>query len=79
MWTLDGEALENGSPNRLVEYVVQKSAPGAIVLLHNGRMTTIEALPRIIAGLRKRGFGFVTVDRLVPQRDGVQQQAAVLH
>jgi peptidoglycan/xylan/chitin deacetylase (PgdA/CDA1 family) len=64
MWTLDGEALENGSPNRLIEYVVQKASPGAIILLHNGRMTTIEGLPKIIEGLRKRGFGFVTIDQI---------------
>lgn len=64
MWTLDGEALENGSPDRLIEYVVQKASPGAIILLHNGRMTTIEGLPKIIEGLRKRGFGFVTIDQI---------------
>ena len=77
MWTLDGEALENGSPNRLIDYVVQKTAPGAIVLLHNGRMTTIEALPKIIDGLRKRGFQFVTVDRLVPQKDAAQRAVRI--
>ena len=61
---LPGKVLENGSPDRLVEYVVRGATPGAIVLLHNGRKTTIEALPRIIAGLRKKGLGFVTIDQL---------------
>ena len=68
MWTLNGEALENGSPNRLIEFIVNRATPGAIVLLHNGRMTTVEALPKIIEGLRKRGFGFATVDQIAPQR-----------
>ena len=68
MWTLNGEALENGSPERLIEYIVSRTTAGAIVLLHNGRMTTVEALPRIIEGLRKRGFEFATVDQIVPQR-----------
>jgi peptidoglycan/xylan/chitin deacetylase (PgdA/CDA1 family) len=68
MWTLNGEALENGSPNRLVEYIVSRATAGAIILLHNGRMTTVEALPKIIEGLRKRGFEFATVDDVMPQR-----------
>jgi peptidoglycan/xylan/chitin deacetylase (PgdA/CDA1 family) len=68
MWTVDGESLENGPPQRLIEFIVQKAAPGSIVLLHNGRMTTVEALPNIIAGLRRRGFSFVTVDQLVERK-----------
>jgi peptidoglycan/xylan/chitin deacetylase (PgdA/CDA1 family) len=68
MWTVDGESLENGTPDRLIEYVLQHAGPGAIILLHNGRMTTIEALPRIIEGLRKRGLGFVTIDQLAERK-----------
>ena len=68
MWTINGEALENGSPNRLIEFIVGRSTPGAIVLLHNGRMTTVEALPKIIEGLRKRGFEFATLDQISPVR-----------
>ncbi len=76
MWTLDGEALENGSPARLIDFVVKKATPGAIVLLHNGRMTTIEALPKIIEGLRKRGFTFVTIDQLAAQKAAGAQHVA---
>ncbi|MGC8667391.1 MAG: polysaccharide deacetylase family protein [Chthonomonadales bacterium] len=65
LWTLDADALENGSPARLVEYVVQKAEPGAIILMHNGRLTTVDALPAIISGLRAKGLGFVTVDHLM--------------
>jgi len=67
LWTLDADALENGSPARLVEYVVQKAEPGAIILMHNGRLTTVDALPAIIRGLRAKGLGFVTVDHLMPR------------
>jgi peptidoglycan-N-acetylglucosamine deacetylase len=68
MWTVDGEALENGHPQRLVDFVVQRATPGSIILLHNGRMTTAEALPNIIAGLRRKGFRFVTIDQLVERK-----------
>ncbi len=76
MWTVDGEALENGSPDRLIEYVLQHACPGAIILLHNGRMTTVEALPTIIDGLRKRGYSFVTVDQLAARRAAAGQATA---
>jgi len=78
MWTLNGEALENGSPERLIEYIVSRTTAGAIVLLHNGRMTTVEALPRIIEGLRKRGFEFATLDQITPQRAVRSRPATVV-
>ncbi len=42
--------------------------PGAIVLMHDGggdRSHTVAALPRLIDGLRARGYGFVTVPALL--------------
>jgi peptidoglycan/xylan/chitin deacetylase (PgdA/CDA1 family) len=69
MWTIGGTNFESGNADRLVDYVLKKAANGAIVLLHNERMTTIEALPRIIAGLRQRGFQFVTVEQMA-ERNG---------
>jgi peptidoglycan/xylan/chitin deacetylase (PgdA/CDA1 family) len=65
MWTVDADGHENGRPDRLVEFVLKKAKPGAIVLLHNGRMTTVEAIPAIVSGLRARGYRFVTVDQLL--------------
>lgn len=65
MWTVDGDSLEYGSPDRLVDFVVKKAKPGSIILLHNGRSTTVEALPKIVEGLRRRGFGFARVDELL--------------
>jgi peptidoglycan/xylan/chitin deacetylase (PgdA/CDA1 family) len=47
----------NGDPDSFLD--------GAIVLMHVGEPATVEALPRIIAGLRQRGFKFVTVDEIV--------------
>jgi chitin deacetylase len=42
--------------------------PGAIVLLHDGggdRSHTVQALPKIIAALRQRGYRFLTVPELL--------------
>jgi peptidoglycan/xylan/chitin deacetylase (PgdA/CDA1 family) len=68
MWTVTADALEYGNGSQLVDFVVKHAQPGGIIILHNGRMTTVEALPRIIAGLRQRGFSFVTVDQLAQRK-----------
>jgi peptidoglycan/xylan/chitin deacetylase (PgdA/CDA1 family) len=44
--------------------VLQQARPGSIVLLHDGggdRSATVEALPRIIDGLKRRRLAFVTL------------------
>lgn len=54
--------------NQLVRYTLEQVKPGSIVLLHvmyASRQTTIEALPEIIAGLKARGYRFVTVHQLL--------------
>jgi peptidoglycan/xylan/chitin deacetylase (PgdA/CDA1 family) len=79
MWTVDADALENGSPDKLVDFVLKKAAPGAIILLHNGRQTTINALPRIIAGLRQRGFRFDTIDGLLNRKTAIGVAQAPLN
>ena len=65
--------LPSGDPDtsiacaRLVRYVVAMARGGSIVVMHiNGRgRHTAEALPGIIAGLRAKGYTFVTVGRLI--------------
>lgn len=53
--------------------VVPRTRPGGVIMLHDGtgfgaradRRGTIEALPRIIEGLRARGLRFVRLDELL--------------
>jgi peptidoglycan/xylan/chitin deacetylase (PgdA/CDA1 family) len=57
----------------IYERVVSGARPGAIVLLHDGgpwRGQMLAALPRIIATLRSRGYGFLTVPALLGARNG---------
>ena len=70
LWSLqmlESEYLHN--PPGLVEYIVESSRPGTIVLAHDtgpaDRLVAIRNLPRMIAGLRKRGFELVTVSQLL--------------
>lgn len=50
-----------------VNCVLMSAKPGGIVLLHDGggNHTTVQALPQIIYGLKKRGYRFVTVPELL--------------
>jgi peptidoglycan-N-acetylglucosamine deacetylase len=52
----------------IVNRVLSAVKPGSIILLHDGggdRSQTIAALPAIVRGLKKRGFTFVTIPRLM--------------
>jgi peptidoglycan/xylan/chitin deacetylase (PgdA/CDA1 family) len=67
--------LPSGDPDSLiseqaiVRYVSSVARGGSIIVMHiNTRgWHTAEALPEIIANLRRRGYAFVTVSRLVAQ------------
>lgn len=64
MWTVNAEGMELLGADAVVRYVLGNASPGAIILLHNGRPSTVTALPRVIRGLRERGYRFVTVSEL---------------
>lgn len=55
---------------------LQRAKPGAILALHDGLPATREALPRVIAALKDKGYQFVTVDQLLESRASSQQAQA---
>lgn len=73
-WTVDTLGWQGTSGGRSVNSVVQRvlaaATPGEIVLMHVGSNPTdhstldADAVPRIIAGLRAAGYGFVSLDAL---------------
>ncbi len=73
-WTVDTLGWQGTSGGRSASSVVQRvleaATPGEIVLMHVGSNPTdhstldADALPRVIAGLRAAGYGFVTLDAL---------------
>jgi peptidoglycan/xylan/chitin deacetylase (PgdA/CDA1 family) len=69
-WTLDSlDGVEPAkSPQFLIERIAGKSdteLDGAIILMHVGVRSTVDALPAIIANLQGRGFHFVTISKLL--------------
>jgi peptidoglycan/xylan/chitin deacetylase (PgdA/CDA1 family) len=68
LWTIDSEDFRLPGTAKIVSTVLQKAQPGAIVLLHDAggrRDQTVQALPKIISGLRAAGYKLVTVPQLL--------------
>jgi peptidoglycan-N-acetylglucosamine deacetylase len=65
-WTIDTLGWRGVSASDIVDRSLRLAAPGAIYVLHVGHASQDgPALDRILAGLRERGYGFVTVDALL--------------
>jgi peptidoglycan/xylan/chitin deacetylase (PgdA/CDA1 family) len=65
IWTVDPSDWRRGTtPDQIADRVLAQAKPGSIVLLHDGggdRSATVDALPRIIDGLKKRKLSFTTL------------------
>ncbi|HEY9650035.1 MAG TPA: polysaccharide deacetylase family protein [Coleofasciculaceae cyanobacterium] len=75
MWSSDPMDYRHFSPQQLVNNVIRKAKPGAIVLMHDGggnRHATVQALPQIITKLQEQGYRFVTVPELLEMKDQEQ-------
>jgi peptidoglycan/xylan/chitin deacetylase (PgdA/CDA1 family) len=73
------ETSATADPGALAERLLRQVADGAIVVLHDGhrgradlaeRAYEAGLAPRIISGLKARGYGFVTVAQLVSEKAG---------
>jgi peptidoglycan/xylan/chitin deacetylase (PgdA/CDA1 family) len=71
-WDVDSTDWSGASADQVVSSVLDHAQSGDIILMHDGglgggnpdRVTTLAALPRIIDGLRQRGYSFLTVPEL---------------
>jgi peptidoglycan/xylan/chitin deacetylase (PgdA/CDA1 family) len=68
LWSIDPSDWRRPGVKAIVSNVLLNARPGAIVIMHDGggdRSQTVDALPAIIRGLRRRGYGLVTVPELI--------------
>ena len=67
--TIDWRPVKNDPPGPTADQIVAKvlgnAQGGSIVLMHLGGYHTLEALPRIVQGLRAGGFDLVTLDAMM--------------
>jgi peptidoglycan/xylan/chitin deacetylase (PgdA/CDA1 family) len=85
-WDVDSTDWSDATADAVVTSVLDHAHPGAIILMHDGglggghpdRSTTLDALPRIIDGLRSRGYIFATVPEITgaPAAQGQERRHA---
>jgi peptidoglycan-N-acetylglucosamine deacetylase len=80
LWNdLSGDDQRKTTPEMEIKNVLNNVRPGAVVLMHDGggKHPTVQALPKIIAGLKQKGYSFVTVPELLKLEDDQLTKAAV--
>ncbi len=65
LWTDDSGDWRTVTPEQIVAHVERYATQPDIILLHNGKLATIEALPAIVQRFRADGYRFVTVAQLL--------------
>ena len=68
LWSIDSQDSQGDTPDEILARVSSGLRPGAIILLHENRSTTLHVLPSILSLIKARGFKTVTVEQLL-QRD----------
>jgi peptidoglycan/xylan/chitin deacetylase (PgdA/CDA1 family) len=92
LWSVDTNDWRDRNSAIVAHRAVSWARPGGIILMHDIHPTTVNAVPKILAGLAHRGFTFVTVPELfggralkpgqvyfdgpVPQRKNPHEQSA---
>ncbi len=65
MWSIDPRDWESETHHEITQRVLDRASDGAIIVLHEGKKTTLEALPHIITSLKTRGYQFVTISQML--------------
>ncbi|MCO5993786.1 polysaccharide deacetylase family protein [Actinoallomurus rhizosphaericola] len=68
LWSVDTNDWLDRNSAIVAHRAVSWAHPGDIILMHDIHPTTVKAVPKILAGLSRRGFTFVTVPELFGDR-----------
>ena len=65
LWTDDSGDWRTLTPQQIERDMLQRATSPDIVLLHSGKLATIEALPMVVQRFRAAGYTFVTAGELL--------------
>jgi len=65
LWNDDPGDWRTVGPAELAAHIEAHASAPDIILLHSGRLATLEMLPEIVGRFRRAGFAFVTVGELM--------------
>ncbi|ABO50133.1 polysaccharide deacetylase [Desulforamulus reducens MI-1] len=71
-WSADSLDWKKPGVQAIVDRVLKKTEPGAIILMHASDtcLQTPEALPQVLEGLKEKGYTLVTVSELLKHGEG---------
>ena len=64
LWNDDPGDWRTLSPDEITKIAVEQARAPVVILLHDGKDATIDALPGIVAAFRRAGYRFVTLSEL---------------
>ena len=65
MWNVDPLDWSIQNTNKVVKHVLKNVTDGSIILLHDTYGTSVDAALKIVDELKKQGYEFVTIDKMV--------------
>jgi peptidoglycan/xylan/chitin deacetylase (PgdA/CDA1 family) len=65
LWSIDSGDSQGANADQIYRTVKENLSPGDIILLHDNRGTTENALPRILELIRAQGYTPVTIPQLL--------------
>jgi peptidoglycan/xylan/chitin deacetylase (PgdA/CDA1 family) len=65
LWTDDSGDWRTLTPEQIENHLLEHATAPEIVLLHSGKLATIEAMPSVIEHFQRAGYRFVTVSELL--------------
>jgi peptidoglycan/xylan/chitin deacetylase (PgdA/CDA1 family) len=65
LWNDDSGDWRTLTPASIAEHVTDHATAPDIVLLHSGKLATVQAMPTVVARFRRAGYQFVTVGQLL--------------
>lgn len=72
LWSDDPADYAQGrTANQIEAFIMRDITPGGIILLHDGVIATLAALPRFVQRIRAKGLQFVTVSELIQRGGGL--------
>lgn len=68
LWTINTADYTGKTPEQILRRIRRNLRCGAVILLHDGPVETVAALPEIIDYIRQRGYRLVSLDEALPQQ-----------
>lgn len=64
LWNIDTLDWKHRSPQQTINISMRNVSSGSIVLMHDIHKTTVNAVPKLIKKLKKKGYTLVTLDQM---------------